>query len=322
MSFLHKPLLQLSDLSSLAGSRLRPGGLLRHASKRKARARHRDRGAEKTATHNEKTDSVPEPSPKERELQDRVEALRRQLTEVQDALNRRIEDHESAVVETDQLKARLTQLDCLPQQVKEAQKKLEQEKESSNKAWELYEGAIAEAQQLRERLAELEDEAKSSGVRVSELEQARAEAERARRSSVELLEARTNELREAQIFLTKVDDITDDEVLHIVETLNAQIARTAAAVSRAPQFRFESQKDPAAMEKAIRRIEHYAWLGPSLVSSLSAADPARNNTLVQTALQAGLASYARWLATSWELGVVDPRGLLEGVYMAIRDRGA
>ena len=76
------------------------------------------------------------------------------------------------------------------------------------------------------------------------------------------------------------------------------------------------------MEKAIRRIEHYAWLGPSLVSSLSAADPARNNTLVQTALQAGLASYARWLATSWELGVVDPRGLLEGVYMAIRDRGA
>ncbi|RDX46341.1 hypothetical protein OH76DRAFT_1356279 [Lentinus brumalis] len=224
------------------------------------------------------------------------------------------------MVETDQLKARLTQLDSLPHQVKEVQRKLELEQESSNKAWELYEGAVAEAQQLRERLTQVEDEAKNSGARASQLEQAHADAERARRSSVDLLEARTNELREAQIFLTKIDDVSDNEVVHIVETLNGQVARIAAAVSRAPQFRFESRKDAAVVEKAVRRIEHYAWLGPSLVSSLRAADPARNNTLVQTALQAGMVSYARWLATSWEFGVMDPRGLLEGVYMAIRER--
>ncbi len=319
MSFLHRPFLQLSDLSSLASSRLR-SGTLRHGSKRKPRTRDPDSEAEKAHGDSE-NGSVPELSPKERELQSRLKALERQLAEEQAALIRRTADHMSAMVETDQLKARLTQLDCLPQQVKEVQRKLEQEQESSNKAWELYEGAVAEAQQLRERLTQVEDEAKNNGARASKLEQAHADAERARRSSVDLLEARTNELREAQIFLTKVDDVSDNEVVHIVETLNAQVARIAAAVSRAPQFQFESRKDAAVVEKAVRRIEHYAWLGPSLVSSLRAADPARNNSLVQTALQAGMVSYARWLATSWEFGVMDPRGLLEGVYMAIRERG-
>ncbi len=317
MSFLHRPFLQLSDLSSLASSRLRPG-TLRHGSKRKPRTRAHDSEAEKA---HEENGSAPELSPKERELQSRLEALGIQLAQEQAALERRTADHMSAMVETDQLKARLTQLDSLPHQVKEVQRKLELEQESSNKAWELYEGAVAEAQQLRERLTQVEDEAKNSGARASQLEQAHADAERARRSSVDLLEARTNELREAQIFLTKIDDVSDNEVVHIVETLNGQVARIAAAVSRAPQFRFESRKDAAVVEKAVRRIEHYAWLGPSLVSSLRAADPARNNTLVQTALQAGMVSYARWLATSWEFGVMDPRGLLEGVYMAIRERG-
>lgn len=259
-------------------------------------------------------------TPEQKEVAGRMSELQEQLAREQETSNQRQADLEAAATEIDQLKARLTQLDCLPQQVKDLQKKLEQEKDSAHKAWELYEGATAEAQQLKERLEQLEEEATRKGVRVSELEQAHADSERQRRSSVELLEARTTELREAQVFL-KNDEITDNEVMHLVDTLNGQVAKTAAAVARAPQIHFESVRDAAALEKAVRRIEHYSWLPPNLLSTIRAADHTRSATLVQTALQAGMVMYARWLATTWELGVVDPRGLLEGVYLQIRERG-
>lgn len=315
MNLPHRPPLHLSELTSVLNIWLR-----KH---------HRKRGKAKGPTGaNMEVESDPAPGGKalpltpaeQQEAAARMDELQRQLAREQETREKQNAEYEAVVAENDQLKTRLTQLDSLPHQVKDLQKKREHEQETAHKGWELYEGAAAEAQQLKARVAQLEEEVKQSEMRVSELEQAHAHSERERRTSIDLLETRTNELRAAQVFL-KNDEITDDEIMHLVDTLNAQVAKTAAAIAPASQFRFESVKDAASMEKAVRRIEHYSWLSPHLLSLLRTTDHTRSTTLVQTALQAGMIMYARWLATSWELGVIDPRGLLEGLYFQMRERG-
>ena len=49
-----------------------------------------------------------------------------------------------------------------------------------------------------------------------------------------LLSVRTAELRTAQAILTKVDDVTDAEVLAILNNVNSLIFQTSAAIADTP----------------------------------------------------------------------------------------
>ncbi|KAI0708748.1 hypothetical protein C8T65DRAFT_576244 [Cerioporus squamosus] len=152
-------------------------------------------------------------------------------------------------------------------------------------------------------------------------ERAMARAEKKQRDLEALLEVRSKELQEAQAYVSKLDDVADSEVVRIVEPLNGQIFQAAANLSDAPEFHFDdTRKDVAAVGEARVRLEQASWVGSDLLDILGDWSHAQHSVFVQSALQAGLATYAQRVANSW-----DPSGTIDTttvayLYVAMRDR--
>ncbi|KAM5545524.1 hypothetical protein V8D89_000562 [Ganoderma adspersum] len=250
-----------------------------------------------------------------------VDDVRHQLEVERASSEQQRKQIEAASAETNQLQVRLAQLESSAQEAEQLREQVDRERAARIQSEARGEGASMEVQRLQERLVQWEGEAKRSAAKIVELERANAQVEKERRSTTALLQARTAELREAQSFLTKEDEVDDSEVLHLVETLNAQIARTAEKLALGPHFHFGSSEDGVVVQKATKRLERYAWIPPSLISTLRSASGTNDPSMIRTSLQAGMAMYTRWLATSWDLGVLDSRSLLEGIYLSIRERG-
>ncbi|KAI0738320.1 hypothetical protein C8Q80DRAFT_1114088 [Daedaleopsis nitida] len=154
-----------------------------------------------------------------------------------------------------------------------------------------------------------------------ELDQAKRERERMeseQRKTLELLETRTAELKEAQEFLTKVDAVSATEVQNVVRHLNSEIFQTANRIADSPQFRYDLAESGAATE-AQRRLKTLGYLEPSFISSLHSVDHTQDSVLLTTALQACMTAYAEWLASSWDRdGRADE--LLDEIYQRMRKR--
>ncbi|KAI0708753.1 hypothetical protein C8T65DRAFT_209465 [Cerioporus squamosus] len=217
------------------------------------------------------------------------------------------------------LEAKDQELDRRWQAIEELRGHLDREKESGRKWKEQCESARTEISQLRARLSEAEGNAKRSATTLSELQRANAHLEKERRVTAAILETRTSELKEAQAFLAKADDVSDSEILRAVDALNSKVFQTAASIAEAPQFRYGSE-DIDAAEQAARKLERDGWLGPHILSALRSIDHTHDPVLVQTALQASLTMYVRWLAMSWDLGHYDPEGHLHKLYVEVRRR--
>ncbi|TFK78528.1 hypothetical protein K466DRAFT_560463 [Polyporus arcularius HHB13444] len=217
------------------------------------------------------------------------------------------------------LEAKDRELDRRGKTLEEIQGRFEREREGGRKWKEQCESTRAENQQLRARLSEAESNAKRSAATLSELQRANAHLEKERRIIAAMLETRTSELKEAQAFLTKADDVPDSEVLRAVDALNSKIFQTAASIAEASQFRYGSE-DVDAAEHAARKLERDGWLGAHVLSALRSIDHTNDSVLVQTALQASMTMYVRWLAMSWDLGYYDPEGLLHKLYSEVRRR--
>ncbi len=113
----------------------------------------------------------------------------------------------------------------------------------------------------------------------------------------DLLQRRPTELRDAEAYLTLIDDVADSEVVQLVEHLNDQIFQCAALISDAPVFSSNGRHDGKASEAARTRLSQASSLGVYILASLSDVAPGKDSTLVQVALQAGMAEYARRLET-------------------------
>ena len=247
--------------------------------------------------------------------------LRNQLELERGTLDQQQKQLETALAEIKQLQVRLVQLESSEQEAAQLREQMEQEKTTRIQSEARNEDAAMEVQRLQGRLSQCEGDAKYSAAKIAELERTHGQVEKERRSTAARLQARTAELREAQSFLTKEDAVDDSEVLHLVEALNAQITRTADRLAHGPHFLFGSSEDALTVQKATKRLERYGWIPPSLFSTLRSVGCANDPSLIRTSLQAGMTMYTRWLATSWDLGVLDSRGLLEGIYLSIRERG-
>ncbi|RPD55192.1 hypothetical protein L226DRAFT_562963 [Lentinus tigrinus ALCF2SS1-7] len=217
------------------------------------------------------------------------------------------------------LEAKEQELDRRARKLEELQRILEREKESGRKWKEQCDSARTENQQLRTCLSEKEGEAQRSAARLSELQRANTHLEKERGVIAAILETRTSELKEAQAFLTKADDVADSELLRMMDALNSKIFQTAASLAEAPQFRY-GRKSVDEVEHAAQKLERDGWLGPHLLSALRSIDHTHDPVLVQTALQAVLTMYVRWLAMSWDLGHYDPEGMLYKLYTVVRQR--
>ncbi|PIL34613.1 hypothetical protein GSI_03392 [Ganoderma sinense ZZ0214-1] len=175
-------------------------------------------------------------------------------------------------------------------------------------------------QQTETRLSEAEDRVKHSEATVIQLGLELRRSESERQKTATLLHTRSAELRDAQAYLSKLDDVADAEVLQLVDGINSRIFQTAANIANAFQLRYAEQKDAQVSEEAVTRLR--AFLGDSyLLVALRFIHHAGDPLIVQTALQACMVSWSRWLCVTWDFHMGNPPCLLQHVYQSIRRTG-
>ncbi|KAI8977712.1 hypothetical protein BD414DRAFT_379910, partial [Trametes punicea] len=146
------------------------------------------------------------------------------------------------------------------------------------------------------------------------LERALSQARTERTNLTALLDTRTAELKEAQTYLSKVDDISDSEVLHLLEHLNSQIFQTAAKIANDLQSSYGTQTNGVVRKEAVGRLEKSTMIGPDLPRFLYICEHQRDPILVQIALQALLATYLYYLAAPWSTWIERRLAFLQSIY--------
>ncbi|KAG6863206.1 hypothetical protein C0991_007442, partial [Blastosporella zonata] len=142
--------------------------------------------------------------------------------------------------------------------------------------------------------------------------------------TIQLVEARTLELRGAEALLTKADVLSGEDVIALVNTLNSEIYQTAVNVAEAFEFKPKEERTTR-VEDVENLVEVYAsatdMVGPQMVQMLGSLEHREDPTIVQIALQAAMVAYSNWIVRSWNLE--DPEGDVgvNKVYKGIRDAG-
>ncbi|KAH9933532.1 hypothetical protein B0H21DRAFT_813604 [Amylocystis lapponica] len=181
------------------------------------------------------------------------------------------------------------------------------------KYWRLEEN-LRESQR---ELAKQHDTHRKQASALAEAER-RAAALRSERDNANmLLKTRTEELRAAEVYLTKTDAVSDADVRRMVESLNAEIYQSAALIADTCQDQWRNPNDtPAEYPQAIYdRLVRYA--GHGIIQLLRQADGRVDSIQIQIALQCSISSYAHDLVTRWSLDPNENTDVLGRVYNQI-----
>lgn len=174
----------------------------------------------------------------------------------------------------------------------------------------------------RRLVAELDGVRRQLDTRDVELKNVRNELQHAQTKHDELatlLEARTRELKGAQVYLTKADTLSGAEVMSLVDALNVEILQTAAFISDSFDFaRQPSQADE--VKEASSRISEL--MGPTLTHLLSTVLHGEDPLLVQIALQGATVEFSRWIIMTWDFDGLQAEQPLAEIYNDIRESGA
>ncbi|KAF9029409.1 hypothetical protein BDZ89DRAFT_1038493 [Hymenopellis radicata] len=147
---------------------------------------------------------------------------------------------------------------------------------------------------LRQRLADLE---RSSQSRIAQFEKD-VRAERAlRQSDQDLLHVRTQELNDAQMYLSKADSISIEELKEMTKSLNSEIFQTAAFMADTLDFSKPSADlDEASVQRATQ------WLSRGLVDLLTdAQDPDTREILITAGIQASFVQSCVAIVGVWSV---------------------
>ncbi|CDO71999.1 hypothetical protein BN946_scf184943.g34 [Trametes cinnabarina] len=167
---------------------------------------------------------------------------------------------------------------------------------------------------LKKRVAQLEGDLNNLNKAKDEVDRALTRAENERRDLTALLETRTAELKEAQTYLSKVDDISDSEVLQLVEKINSQIYQAASKIASDLQSSYGLQKKKSIREEAAVRLEQSTLLGPDLPRLLAVHNHQHDSVLVQIALQTLFATLLCHFASPWFDGANEHAPFLRSIY--------
>ena len=118
-----------------------------------------------------------------------------------------------------------------------------------------------------------------------------------------LLETKSAELRDAHTYLSKVDDVSDNEVLDIVAQINSRIFQTAAGIADLFRGRYESRWAAGAVASVGTPLLQSGLVGHDLYAALLSCDHCDDTIVVQMALQTVMVSYMKWLCTTWDFQV-------------------
>ncbi|KAI0656116.1 hypothetical protein C8Q70DRAFT_880260, partial [Cubamyces menziesii] len=155
--------------------------------------------------------------------------------------------------------------------------------------------------------------------RISQLKHALETAQGELEERRKLLQTRSAELRDAQVFLTAVDDASDSEVVGIVERLNSHIFQAATGIADKFQGRYVRGQDGPLVKPAYHAVEKLNVFTKNLLSALSQVDHTKDATLAQTALQATMALYAQHLCTSCGSCSGAQSTLFQNIYRSVRE---
>ncbi|TFK31141.1 hypothetical protein BDQ12DRAFT_756654 [Crucibulum laeve] len=139
--------------------------------------------------------------------------------------------------------------------------------------------------------------------------------------TTQLLESRTKELKAAQLFLTKTDEYSESELIHMVESLNSEIFQAAAILSESLGLEYISAGANIEVTESMGNV-----LGKPLVCILlqmKAHVTQDIDTLpVQVALQVIMITACMQIVHSWTL-LDDHRyeGFMSSLYSKIQDSG-
>ena len=213
------------------------------------------------------------------------------------------------------------------QTLQEAKAEVETWKKRAQEADErtrLAEARLAEANQRHdaeratfERARQEEKQVSGAEDRINHLQAALSQSRQELQGTVALLDRRSAELRDAQAYLSRPDDIADGEVLRLVEGINSIMFQTAASIADAFQSRYGEQKDIP--QEAVARVQHL--FGDSLLYTLCSIDHSGDSLGVQTVLQWVMVLHTHWLCATWDFNVTGHRKFLHKTYHLIRRTG-
>ncbi|KAM5545782.1 hypothetical protein V8D89_000820 [Ganoderma adspersum] len=200
------------------------------------------------------------------------------------------------------------------QEAEERTRSAEARLAEANRRHDAERATFERARQAERQVSEAED-------RVNHLQAALAQSRQELRrtndelqGTVALLDRRSAELRDAQAYLSRPDDVADGEVLRLVEGINSRVFQAAANIADAFQSRYGEQRDIP--QEAVARVQHL--FGDSLLSTLFSIDHSGDSLGVQTVLQAIMVFHTRWLCATWDFNVTGRRKVLQNIYHLIR----
>lgn len=147
---------------------------------------------------------------------------------------------------------------------------------------------------LEETLAQVQQDLQTTKQHLDDREQQYSALEAAYRKTTHLLEMRTAELQGAQRYLTKMDGLSDTEVLRDVERINATILHDATSIADSVSFEPSADRALPADPTALTQL-----LGVRMVELLQKVSHHGDPFCVQLALQACMAAFARDVLPMW-----------------------
>ncbi|KAH9895580.1 hypothetical protein C8Q73DRAFT_644262, partial [Cubamyces lactineus] len=161
-----------------------------------------------------------------------------------------------------------------------------------------------------------------ANVRVGSLQRQLAVTQTSLKNTKALLDTRSAELRDAREFLTSVEDISDSEVLTLVERLNCQIYQAAASIANSSNMHQIPPAYSVLGEDALSYIQHtltsLGVLPQNLLTALRGFNHSQDKLVVQIALQATMVGHIKWFCHTWDYQLPEIPSQLEHIYASIR----
>ncbi|KIP03241.1 hypothetical protein PHLGIDRAFT_121765 [Phlebiopsis gigantea 11061_1 CR5-6] len=176
----------------------------------------------------------------------------------------------------------------------------------------------AASERAAEQLAKLEEAQRQVGSLTQKAKETSRELKRLQiehEQLTELLNTRTTELQDAQVFLDTADTTSDAELMKIVVTLNELVYQLSASISSKIIF-WRVPQDEVLVQPADRRLKVLLGQSPSVLLRSTAAED--TSFYAQLSLQAVLSCHASWIISAWNIAFDGEKNtLLQQIHSAL-----